>query len=245
MSKEQVVVITGAAQGIGAEIAKTFAGEGAKVVIVDFNGEAAAATAADIIKEGGEAVAYQADVADFDRAQEIMNDVVAKYGRIDVLINNAGITRDASLKKMSKEQWDMVIGTNLTGTFNYTKAAFDHMSAAKYGRIINFSSLAGIEGNFGQTNYSATKAGVIGMTKTVAREGAAKGITVNAVAPGFIQTPMTDAIPAEVKDKMIAGIPVKRIGLPTDIAFAVKFLAAPEAGYITGQTLQINGGMNM
>ncbi|MCY3035814.1 MULTISPECIES: 3-oxoacyl-ACP reductase FabG [Aerococcus] len=245
MFNDQVVVVTGAGQGIGAEIAKEFAQDGAQVVIVDFNEETAQKTAEAINENSGKAVAYQADVSDFDRAEEIIADVVEKYGKVDVLINNAGITRDASLKKMTKEQWDQVIATNLTGVFNYSKAAFIRMTAAGYGRIVNASSLAGVEGNFGQTNYSASKAGIIGMTKTIAREGAAKGVTVNAVAPGFIETPMTDAIPEEIKQNMIDGIPVKRIGYPKDIANAMKFLASPDSGYITGQLLQVNGGMNM
>lgn len=244
MFKDQVVVVTGAGQGIGATIAKEFAKEGATLVVVDFNSETAQKVA-DEINQTGTAIAYQADVSDFDRAGEIINEVVAKFGKVDVLVNNAGITRDASLKKMTKQNWDQVIATNLTGTFNFTKAVFGHMTDAGYGRIINASSLAGVEGNFGQTNYSASKAGVIGLTKTVAREGAAKGVTVNAVAPGFIATPMTDAIPEEVKQKMINGIPVKRIGQPEDIAYAMKFLASKEAGYITGQIIQVNGGMNM
>ncbi|WP_198439576.1 3-oxoacyl-ACP reductase FabG [Aerococcus urinae] len=245
MFNDQVVVVTGAGQGIGAEIAKEFAQDGAQVVIVDFNEETAQKTAEAINENNGKAVAYQADVSDFDRAEEIIADVVEKYGKVDVLINNAGITRDASLKKMTKEQWDQVIATNLTGVFNYSKAAFIRMTAAGYGRIVNASSLAGVEGNFGQTNYSASKAGIIGMTKTIAREGAAKGVTVNAVAPGFIETPMTDAIPEEIKQNMIDGIPVKRIGYPKDIANAMKFLASSDSGYITGQLLQVNGGMNM
>ena len=245
MFKDQVVLVTGAGQGIGAEIAREFSEDGAQVVIVDFNEETANKTAEEITNAGGKAVAYQADVSDFDRAEEIVADVVENYGKIDVLINNAGITRDASLKKMTKEQWDQVIATNLTGVFNYTKAAFVRMTEAGYGRIVNASSLAGVEGNFGQTNYSASKAGILGLTKTVAREGAAKGVTVNAVAPGFIETPMTDAIPKEIKQNMINGIPVKRIGYPKDIAYAMKFLASKDAGYITGQLIQVNGGMNM
>lgn len=245
MFKDQVVLVTGSGQGIGAEIAKSFAVDGAQVVIVDYNGETAEAVAQEIVANGGKAVAYQADVSDFDRAKEIVDDVVAKFGKLDVLINNAGITRDSSLKKMTKEQWDAVIATNLTGTFNFTKHAFGYMTDAGYGRIINASSLAGIEGNFGQTNYSATKAGVIGMTKTIAREGAAKGVTCNAIAPGFIETPMTAAIPEKVKANLIAGIPVKRIGTPQEVAEAYKFLASKHAGFITGQTLQVNGGMNM
>lgn len=146
---------------------------------------------------------------------------------------------------MTIEQWNAVIQTNLTGVYNYTKAAFDVMTTLGYGRIVNFSSLAAISGNFGQTNYSAAKAGVIGLTRTVALEGASKGVTANAVAPGFIQTPMTDKIPEEIKQKMISSIPVKRIGYPSDVAHAVKFFASKEAGYITGQVLEINGGMHI
>lgn len=245
MFKEQVVVITGAGQGIGAEVAKEFGQEGATVIIVDFNGENAEKVSQEIIGNSGKAGSYQGDVANYDQTQETIAKIYAEYGKIDVLVNCAGITRDASLKKMTKENWDAVIATNLTGTFNFIKAVFDKMTAAGYGRIVNFSSLAGITGNFGQTNYSASKAGVIGMTKTVAIEGAAKGVTANVVAPGFIQTPMTDAIPEEVKNKMIQGIPVKRIGLPADVAYAVKFLASKESGYITGQVIEVNGGMHI
>lgn len=163
---------------------------------------------------------------------------------MDVLINNAGITRDRSFKKMSKKEWDQVIATNLTGTFNHSQACFNNMVENGYGRIVS-SSLAGVEGNFGQVNYSASKGGIMAMTKTMAREGAAKGVTANCVAPGFVETPMTAAIPEDVKQGMINSIPVKQIGYPKDIAYAYMFLAAKESGYITGQTLQVNGGVNM
>lgn len=240
----QVVVVTGAGQGIGAEVAKEFAQADGKVVIIDFNGETAEATAQEIKANGGEDLAYQADVSDYERAQEIIADVVEKWGKVDVLINNAGITRDRSFRKMSKKEWDQVIATNLTGTFNYSQACFNNMVENGYGRIVS-SSLAGVEGNFGQVNYSASKGGIMAMTKTMAREGAAKGITANCVAPGFVETPMTAAIPEDVKQGMINSIPVKRIGYPKDIAYAYMFLAAKESGYITGQTLQVNGGVNM
>lgn len=242
---DQVVVVTGAGQGIGAEVAKEFAQADGKVVIIDFNGETAEATAQEIKANGGEALAYQADVSDYERAQEIIADVVEKWGKVDVLINNAGITRDRSFKKMSKKEWDQVIATNLTGTFNYSQACFNNMVENGYGRIVSSSSLAGVEGNFGQVNYSASKGGIMAMTKTMAREGAAKGITANCVAPGFVETPMTAAIPEDVKQGMINSIPVKRIGYPKDIAYAYMFLAEKESGYVTGQTLQVNGGMNM
>lgn len=209
----QVVVVTGAGQGIGAEVAKEFAQADGKVVIIDFNGETAEATAQEIKANGGEDLAYQADVSDYERAQEIIADVVEKWGKVDVLINNAGITRDRSFRKMSKKEWDQVIATNLTGTFNYSQACFNNMVENGYGRIVS-SSLAGVEGNFGQVNYSASKGGIMAMTKTMAREGAAKGITANCVAPGFVETPMTAAITEDVKQGMINSIPVKRIGLP-------------------------------
>ena len=241
---DQVVVVTGAGQGIGAEVAKEFAQADEKVVIIDFNGETAEATAQEIKVNGGEDLAYQADVSDYERAQEIIADVVEKWGKVDVLINNAGITRDRSFKKISKKEWDQVIATNLTGTFNYSQACFNNMVENGYGRIVS-SSLAGVEENFGQVNYSASKGGIMAMTKTMAREGAAKGITANCVAPGFVETPMTAAITEDVKQGMINSIPVKRIGYPKDIAYAYMFLAAKESGYITGQTLQVNGGMNM
>ncbi|WEB71524.1 3-oxoacyl-ACP reductase FabG [Aerococcus christensenii] len=241
---DQVVVVTGAGQGIGAEVAKEFAQADGKVVIIDFNGETAEATAQEIKVNGGEDLAYQADVSDYERAQEIIADVVEKWGKVDVLINNAGITRDRSFKKISKKEWDQVIATNLTGTFNYSQACFNNMVENGYGRIVS-SSLAGVEENFGQVNYSASKGGIMAMTKTMAREGAAKGITANCVAPGFVETPMTAAITEDVKQGMINSIPVKRIGYPKDIAYAYMFLAAKESGYITGQTLQVNGGVNM
>lgn len=241
---DQVVVVTGAGQGIGAEVAKEFAQADGKVVIIDFNGETAEATAQEIKVNGGEALAYQVDVSDYKRAQEIIADVVEKWGKVDVLINNAGITRDRSFKKISKKEWDQVIATNLTGTFNYSQACFNNMVENGYGRIVS-SSLAGVEENFGQVNYSASKGGIMAMTKTMAREGAAKGITANCVAPGFVETPMTAAITEDVKQGMINSIPVKRIGYPKDIAYAYMFLAAKESGYITGQTLQVNGGVNM
>ena len=210
----QVVVVTGAGQGIGAEVAKEFAQADGKVVIIDFNGETAEATAQEIKANGGEALAYQVDVSDYERAQEIIADVVEKWGKVDVLINNAGITRDRSFKKISKKEWDQVIATNLTGTFNYFQACFNNMVENGYGRIVSSSSLTGVEGNFGQVNYSASKGGIMAMTKTMAREGAAKGVTANCVAPGFVETPMTAAIPEDVKQGMINSIPVKRIGLP-------------------------------
>lgn len=184
------------------------------------------------------------DVSDYERAQEIIADVVEKWGKVDVLINNAGITRDRSFKKISKKEWDQVIATNLTGTFNYSQACFNNMVENGYGRIVS-SSLAGVEENFGQVNYSASKSGIMAMTKTMAREGAAKGITANCVAPGFVETPMTAAITEDVKQGMINSIPVKRIGYSKDIAYAYMFLAAKGSGYITGQNLQVNGGMNM
>ncbi|MGX7415973.1 SDR family oxidoreductase [Aerococcus christensenii] len=229
---------------MGAEVAKEFAQADGKVVIIDFNGETAEATAQEIKANGGEDLAYQADFSDYERAQEIIADVVEKWGKVDVLINNAGITRDRSFKKISKKEWDQVIATNLTGTFNYSQACFNNMVENGYGRIAS-SSLAGVEENFGQVNYSASKGGIMAMTKTMAREGAAKGTTANCVAPGFVETPMTAAIPEDVKQGMINSIPVKRIGYPKDIAYAYMFLAAKESGYITGQTLQVNGGVNM
>lgn len=244
MFKDDVVVITGAGQGIGANIAKDFAAEGAKVVIIDYNEDSANQVAKEI-NEKGKVLVYQADVANFDRAKNIVDSVIEEFGKIDVLINNAGVTQDSSFKKMKKDQWDRVINTNLTGAFNYTKHVFSHMLEAGYGRIINVSSLAGITGNFGQANYAASKSGLHGFTKTVAIEGASKGITANIVAPGFIETPMTNAIPTKIKNNMISSIPVKRIGQAKDITNAMKFLASKESSYITGQILQVNGGMDM
>ncbi|MDO4268260.1 MAG: 3-oxoacyl-[acyl-carrier-protein] reductase [Eubacteriales bacterium] len=246
MLTDKIAVVTGASRGIGREIAKTLAARGA-VVIVNYNGSAARAEEAvkEIEAAGGRAEAVQCNVSEFDKAAELMDYVVKKYGRVDILVNNAGITRDNLIMKMSEEDFDAVINTNLKGAFNCIKHVSRQMLKQRAGRIINISSVSGVAGNAGQANYSASKAGVIGLTKTVAREMASRGITCNAVAPGFIVTEMTDVLSDGVKEAVIGNIPMKRFGQTADVANAVAFLASEEAGYITGQVLCIDGGMCM
>jgi len=243
--KDKVALVTGAAQGIGKSIALALASQGAKLVITDVNLELVEQTAEEIRKIGVEAKALKSNVASLEEAEKSVADAKAAFGRVDILVNNAGITRDTLLVRMKKEDWDAVIGVNLTGVFNMTKAAASVMMKQRAGKIINIASIVGQMGNAGQANYSASKAGVIGMTKTVARELAPRGVTVNAIAPGFIETAMTKKIPPEVQQKMIAQIPLAKLGQPEDIANAVVFLASSEADYITGQVLAVNGGMYM
>lgn len=242
----KIALVTGASRGIGSAIAKTLAGYGATVVI-NYNGskERAEAVAAEIAAAGGTAVTYQADVSKEAEAAAMFADVIKQFGRLDILVNNAGITRDNLILKMTEEEFDAVIDTNLKGVFHCMKQVSKQMLKQKSGRIINISSISGIIGNAGQANYCAAKAGVIGMTKSLARELGSRGITVNAVAPGFIVTDMTDKLPDSVKEAMAAQIPLKRFGAVEDIAEAVAFLASEKAAYITGQTLQVNGGMDM
>ena len=242
----KIAVVTGASRGIGKEIAKTLAAKGATVV-VNYNGSAAKAeeTVKEIEALGGKAEALQCNVSEYDKAAEMMEYVVKTYGRVDILVNNAGITRDNLLMKMSEEDFDAVLNTNLKGAFNCIKHISRQMLKQKSGHIVNISSVSGVMGNAGQVNYSASKAGVIGMTKAVAREMASRGITCNAVAPGFIRTEMTDVLPEDVKKAMGEQIPLKHFGETKDIAEAVAFLASDEAAYITGQVLHVDGGMAM
>ena len=246
MLKDKVAVVTGAGRGIGRAIAKTFAGYGAKVV-VNYNGseERANSLVAEIKEAGGEAVAYKANVADFAEAEGLIKFALEQYGRVDILVNNAGITKDNIMLGMKEEDFDQVININLKGAFNCIKHVYRPMMKQKYGRIINMSSVVGIEGNAGQINYAASKAGVIGMTKTAARELALRQITVNAVAPGFIRTDMTDKLPEAVQDNAVGQIPLKKMGRPEDVAQAVLFLAGNTSDYITGQVLCVDGGMAM
>lgn len=246
MLKDQIAVVTGASRGIGREIAKTLAGEGA-VVLVNYNGSAnkAQEVVDEILAEGGRAEAVQCDVSDFSKSGELMDYVIKTYGRVDILVNNAGITRDGLLMKMSEADFDMVVNTNLKGAFNCMQHVSRQMIKQKSGRIINISSVVGVMGNAGQVNYAASKAGVIGMTKAAAREMASRGITVNAIAPGFIVTEMTDVMPDGVKDAMKEHIPMKKFGETGDIAHAAAFLASDKARYITGQVICIDGGMAM
>lgn len=246
MLTDQIAVVTGASRGIGKEIAKTLAGEGA-VVLVNYNGSAGKAQeVVDEIKaEGGRAEAVQCDVSDFGKSGELMDYVIKTYGKVDILVNNAGITRDGLLMKMSETDFDTVINTNLKGAFNCMQHVARQMIKQKSGRIINISSVVGVIGNAGQVNYAASKAGVIGMTKAAAREMASRGITVNAIAPGFIVTEMTDVLPIGVKEAMKEQIPMKSFGETADIAQAVAFLASDKAKYITGQVISVDGGMSM
>ncbi|MBD9292939.1 MAG: 3-oxoacyl-[acyl-carrier-protein] reductase [Coprococcus eutactus] len=246
MLKDKVAVVTGAGRGIGREIAKTFAGYGAKVV-VNFNGseERANSLVEEVKAAGGEAVAFKANVADFAEAEALMKFAVATYGRIDILVNNAGITRDNLVLGMKEADFDDVININLKGTFNCIKHAYRTMMKQKYGRIINMSSVVGIEGNAGQVNYAASKAGVIGITKSIAKELGSRGITANAIAPGFIKTDMTDALSDKAKEAMLDHITVKRLGEVSDIAETAAFLASDNASYITGQVIKVDGGMSL
>lgn len=242
----KVAVITGASRGIGRQIAKTMAREGA-VVIVNYNGSAAKAE--EVVKEiaeaGGQAEAIQCNISDYAASQEFLANVISKYKRIDILVNNAGITRDNLLMKMSEEDFDAVLATNLKGAFNCTKHVSRQMLKQKSGRIINISSVSGVMGNAGQANYCASKAGLIGLTKSVARELGSRGITVNAIAPGFIETEMTEVLSDEVKKAMGDQIPLKRFGKTEDIAEMAAFLASDKAAYVTGQVISVDGGMAM
>lgn len=246
MLTDKVAVVTGASRGIGQEIAKTLAAQGA-TVIVNYNGSAqkAAETVQEIETMGGKAEAFQCDVSDFDKAKELLDYVIKTYGHVDILVNNAGITRDNLMMRMSEEDFDAVISTNLKGAFNCMRHVARQMLKQKSGRIINISSVSGVLGNAGQINYAASKAGIIGMTKSAARELASRGITVNAIAPGFINTEMTAVLPETVKEGAVAQIPMKVFGETKDVAEAAAFLASDKARYITGQVLCVDGGMAM
>lgn len=244
--ENQVAIVTGAGRGIGHAIALRLAEEGARIASVS-RSEANAQRTADEINATHEnaARAYAVDVADHAAVQEVAGKVFADFGRVDILVNNAGVTRDNLSMRMSVEDWDTVVDTNLRGAFSFIQAVVRPMVKQRSGRIINISSIAGLTGNAGQANYAASKAGLIGLTKTLARELASRGITVNAVAPGFIITDMTGVLPDKVKEAVLAQIPLGKFGEGADIAAAVAFLAAPEAKYITGQTLTVDGGMVM
>lgn len=246
MLKDKVAVVTGAARGIGREIAKTFAGYGAKVV-VNYNGseERANSLVEEIKAAGGDAVAFKANVSDFAQAEALIKFATEQYGRVDILVNNAGITRDKLVLGMKEEDFDDVINTNLKGTFNCIKHVYRVMMKQKYGRIINMSSVVGIEGNAGQVNYAASKAGVVGLTKSIAKELGSRGVTANAIAPGFIQTDMTDALSDKQKEAMLDHIAVKRLGEVSDIAETAAFLVSDKASYITGQVIKVDGGMSL
>lgn len=239
--KDQVALVTGAGQGIGAETARLLAAKGASIVLADWAEEGVQGVAEEITAAGGKAVTVKGDVSKQAEAENFVKVAVKEFGRLDILINNAGITRDASLLKMEPHQWDQVIAVNLSGIFYCSQAAGRQMREQQYGRIVSASSTSAF-GNFGQTNYSATKAGLIGMTRTMAIELARYGITVNAIAPGYIQTAMTDAIPNEMREAAVARIPVGRVGQPKDIARMYVFLSLPDSSFITGQVIVIDGG---
>ncbi|GLC87433.1 3-oxoacyl-[acyl-carrier-protein] reductase [Lysinibacillus piscis] len=242
----KVAVVTGASRGIGRAIALKLADDGAKVV-VNYSGSQAKAeeVVAVIQANGGEAIAVQASVANVDEVTALMDTAVKTFGSLDILVNNAGITRDNLLMRMKEDEWDDVIDTNLKGVFLCTKAVTRQMMKQRAGRIINISSIVGVAGNAGQANYVAAKAGVIGLTKTTAKELASRNILVNAIAPGFIETEMTEQLPEDIKQSMLTQIPLAKLGQPEDIAKAVVFLASEDANYMTGQTLHIDGGMVM
>ena len=242
----QIALVTGAGRGIGSAIAKSLAKEGA-TVIVNYAGNAQAAqdTVDSILKDGGSAEKYQCDVSDFAAVEEMIKYVVQKYEKIDILVNNAGITKDTLLMRMKEEDFDKVINVNLKGTYNVTKNVIPYMMKQKYGKIINISSVVGVSGNAGQANYAASKAGIIGFTKSVAKELASRNILANCVAPGFIKTDMTDVLSDSVKESINSQIPLKKMGTAEEVANAVYFLGNEENTYITGQVLNVDGGMLM
>jgi len=241
----KTALVTGAAQGIGRDIALGLAADGAEVVICDVNLEAAQKTAADIEAKGRKSLALKANVASSADVTAMIDQVVEKFGRIDILVNNAGITRDGLILRMKDEDWDLVLSINLKGAFLCTKSALKYMSKQRSGTIINIASIVGAMGNAGQANYVASKAGLIGLTKTIAREYANRNVTANAVAPGFIDTAMTQALTEQVRTDLAKQIPLGRLGSSEDVANAVRFLASPAAAYITGQVIHVNGGMYM
>jgi len=241
--KNQVAIITGATRGIGKEIARSFAQAGAVAIVIGRNSEAAAKIFDDLIKEGYKADHFSCDVTNLENVQKTVNKILDKYKMVDILVNNAGITRDNLLLRMSEEDWDEVIRTNLRGVFNFTKVVSRAMLKAKKGKIISIASIIGITGNVGQANYAASKAGVIAFTKSVAKEFASRGINANVIAPGYIETDMTAQLKNNVRDDILKTIPLGRLGTAQDVAGACLFLASPESNYITGQTIIVDGGL--
>jgi 3-oxoacyl-[acyl-carrier protein] reductase len=241
----KVALVTGAAQGIGKAVALLLARNGADMVVSDINLERAEETAKEVQTLGRKALAIKVDVAKLGDVEKMVEAILAQFGKVDILVNNAGIARDKLILRMTEEDWDAVLNINLKGTFNCTKAIVRHMSKQKSGKIVNIASVVGEMGNAGQGNYAASKAGVIGFTKTIAREFAQRGINVNAIAPGYIETPMTDALPEKAKEELKRLIPMDRLGQPEDVAEAVLFLVSESANYITGQVLNVNGGIYM
>ena len=241
----RVALVTGASQGIGRACALALAQGGARVALAARNEEKLHAAVAEISATGGEAAAFRLDVADEDSVKAGVKAVLEKFGKVEILVNNAGITRDQLIMRMKRADWDAVLNTNLTGAYLCTQAVISSMLKGRWGRIINITSIFGQMGQTGQANYSAAKAGLIGLTMATAREVGSRNITVNAIAPGFIQTAMTDALPQELKDQVLKMVPLGRVGQDSDVAHAVRFLASEEAGYITGHVLNVNGGMLM
>ncbi|MDZ7261808.1 MAG: 3-oxoacyl-[acyl-carrier-protein] reductase [candidate division KSB1 bacterium] len=241
----KVAVVTGSARGIGRAIALRLAQEGADVVISDILVDEAGKTSQEIEALGRRSLALKTDVSQWTEAEALINQTVEKFGRIDILVNNAGINKDNLLIRMTEEEWDRVLSVNLKGCFNCTKAAAKIMIKQRSGKIINIASVVGIMGNAGQVNYAASKAGIIGLTKSVARELASRGIQVNAVAPGFIETEMTKALPEKAKESFLNAIPLKRAGTPEEVAAVVSFLSSSDSDYVTGQVIVVDGGMLM
>lgn len=245
MLKGKTALITGAARGIGSSIARHFAGEGANIAITDIViNESAEAFIKELEGLGVKVKAYVSDAGNFQQTQEVTHQVFEDFGSIDILVNNAGITRDTLLMRMTEEQWDAVINVNLKSVFNFTKAVQPVMLKQRFGSIINMSSVVGVSGNAGQANYSASKAGIIGFTKSIAKESGSRNIRCNAIAPGFIETEMTAKLPEDVKKAWVQQIPLRRAGTPDDVAKAALFLASDLSAYVTGQVIHVCGGMN-
>ena len=243
--KDKVALITGSARGIGREIASLFAKEGAGIIICDVNEELVGETKEKLESRGFKVASFAVDVTNLNRVEEMLNKILDKFGKIDILVNNAGITKDGLLVRMKEADWDAVLDVNLKGTFVCTKAVSKVMIKQRCGKIISIASIIGIMGNVGQANYAASKAGIIGFTKSVARELALRNITVNAVAPGYIQTDMTAKLSDDAREQMLKNIPLNRLGTPEDVASVCLFLASSDADYITGQTIVVDGGMAM
>jgi 3-oxoacyl-[acyl-carrier protein] reductase len=244
--KEKVAIVTGSGRGIGRAIAERLAKDGANIVVCDVDGDGASKTASEIAGQYGvKTIGVKVDVTKSDEVDALVKQTVDTFGGINILVNNAGITRDGLMLRMKEEDWDLVINVNLKSAFLCTKSAIKHIMRSDYGRVINIASVIGIMGNAGQANYSASKGGMIAFTKTVAKEFASKGVTANAIAPGFIQTAMTDKLKDEDKAKMTEIIPLKSLGKPEHVADAVAFFASPDAAYVTGQVLAVDGGMAM
>lgn len=244
--ENKIVLVTGAGRGIGASIAKRFASEGAEVIVnYSGNDEAAQKTVDEITATGGQAQKYKCSVNDSESVKVMIDEIIKEFGRIDILVNNAGITKDGLMLRMTDEDFDMVIDVNLKGTFNCTKYVSKYMLKQKSGKIINISSVVGLSGNAGQVNYSASKAGIIGITKSAAKELSSRGITVNAVAPGYVDTDMTKVLSDNIRNEILKNIPLQRMGNVEDISNCVAFLASEDASYITGQVISVDGGMHI